>query len=103
MMLHTNIPNQCPQVSTSYTLRFLRYSPDKILNFKVTTERYNRSNQDHNGVAHLHTQPMSLSSFNFLHLMVSEIQPGQTFPAAHPSLWLPWEKTTPAHPLKAVG
>ena len=25
-------PNQCPyQVSTSYTLRFLRYSPDKIL------------------------------------------------------------------------
>ena len=31
---------------------------------------------------------MSLPSINFLHLMVSEIQPGQTFPAAHP----------PAHP-----
>ena len=29
--LHTYTPNQCPyQVSTSYTLRFLRYSPDKL-------------------------------------------------------------------------
>ena len=28
--LHTSLPNQCPyQVSTSYTLQFLRYSPDK--------------------------------------------------------------------------
>ena len=38
----------------------------------------------------LHTytsQPMSLPSINFLQLMVSEIQPGQTFsrrPPAHP-------------------
>ena len=32
MMLHTYTPNQCPyQVSTFYTLRFPRYSPDKIL------------------------------------------------------------------------
>ena len=32
MMLHTYTPNQCPyQVSTSYTLWFPRYSPDKIL------------------------------------------------------------------------
>ena len=32
MTLHTYTPNQYPyQVSTSYTLRFLRYSPDKIL------------------------------------------------------------------------
>ena len=31
MTLHTYTPNQCPyQVSTSYTLRFLRYSPDKL-------------------------------------------------------------------------
>ena len=31
--LYTPIaPNKCPyQVSTSYTLQFLRYSPDKIL------------------------------------------------------------------------
>ena len=29
---HTYTPNQCPyQVSTSYTLRFPRYTPDKIL------------------------------------------------------------------------
>ena len=32
MPLHTYTPNQCPyQISTSYTLRFLKYSPDKIL------------------------------------------------------------------------
>ena len=31
-MLHTYTPNQCPyQVSTSYTLRFPKYSPDKTL------------------------------------------------------------------------
>ena len=31
MRLHTCTPKQCPyQVSTSYTLRFLRYSPDKL-------------------------------------------------------------------------
>ena len=31
MTLHTFTPNQCPyQVSTSYTLRFLSYSPDKV-------------------------------------------------------------------------
>ena len=32
MRLHTYTPNQCPyQVSTSYTLQFLRYRPDKLL------------------------------------------------------------------------
>ena len=32
MTLHTYSPNQCPyQVSTSYTLWFLRYSPDKLI------------------------------------------------------------------------
>ena len=31
MMLHTYIPNRCPyQISTSYTLWFLRYSLDKV-------------------------------------------------------------------------
>ena len=30
--MHTYTPNQCPyQVSTSYTLGFMRYNPDKIL------------------------------------------------------------------------
>ena len=32
MMLHTYTPNQClHQISTSYSLQFPRYSPDKIL------------------------------------------------------------------------
>ena len=36
-------PNQCPYpVSTSYTLRFLRYSPDKIFKLKVTAARSNQ-------------------------------------------------------------
>ena len=38
MTLHTYPPNQCPyKVSTSYTLQFVRYSPDKIFKLKVTT------------------------------------------------------------------
>ena len=48
-------PNKCPyQISTSYTLRFPRYSPDKIFKLKVTTGRSkvkSRSDQDN---AHLH-------------------------------------------------
>ena len=36
------------------------------------------SNQGHTTMLHIYTtQPMSLSSINFLHLTVSEIQPGQ--------------------------
>ena len=35
---HLHPPNQCPyQVSTSYTLQFPRYSPDKVIQVKVTT------------------------------------------------------------------
>ena len=39
MTLHTYTPYQ---VSTSYTLWFLRYSPDKIFKLKVTTARSNQ-------------------------------------------------------------
>ena len=136
MTLHTYTPNQCPQqVSTSHTLRFPRYSPDKILKVKVTTVRSKVKSRSDHDVAHLqplnnipcqvstsytlwlpryspdkifklkvttprsnqgqtmtlHTytpQPMSLPSMNFLHLTVSEIQPGQTIsrrPPARPS------------------
>ena len=86
MTLHTYTPNQCPyQVSTSYTLRFLRYSPDKIFKLKVTTARSKVKSRSHHDVAHLHPQPMSLPSINFLHLTVSEIQPGQTFSRRLPS------------------
>ena len=48
-------PNWCPyQVSTSDTLWFPRYSPDKIFKLKVTTARSKvKSRSDHN-IAHLH-------------------------------------------------
>ena len=83
-------PHQCPyQVSTSYTLRFPRYRPDKIFKFKVTTAR---SNQGQTMMLHTYTsQPMSLPSINFLHLTVSEIQPGQTFSRRLP-MRTPWGK-----------
>ena len=146
MTLRTYTPNQYPyQVSTSYTLRFPRYSPDKILEVKVTMARSNVKSRSHHDVGHLHPltnvptkyqlptpysfrdiartrfsnsrslqqgqrsnqgqtmtlhtytfQPMSLPSINFLHLTVSEIQPGQTFPpAARPPIGAPWVKTIP--------
>ena len=48
-------PNQCPyQVSTSYTLRFPRYSPDKIFTLKVTTARSQVKSRSDHDVAHLH-------------------------------------------------
>ena len=55
MTLHTYTPNQCPyEVSTSYTLQFLRYSLDKILYVKVTTARSKVKSRSHDDVAHLH-------------------------------------------------
>ena len=48
-------PNQCSyQVSPSYTLRFLRYSPDKIFKLKVTTARSKDKSRSDHDVAHLH-------------------------------------------------
>ena len=45
--------NQHPyQVSTSYTLKFLRYSPNKIFNLKVNMSR---SNQGHTMMMHTYT------------------------------------------------
>ena len=55
MTLHTYTPNQYPyQVSTSYTLRFPRYSPDKIFKLKVTTARSKVKSRSDHDVAHLH-------------------------------------------------
>ena len=80
MTHHTYTTNQYPyQVSTTYTLQFLRYSPDKIFKLKVTTARSSVKSRSHYDVAHLHPQPMPLPSIFFLHLTVSEIQSGQTF------------------------
>ena len=46
-------PNLCPyQVSTSDTLSFLKYSPDKIFKLKVTTAR---SNQEHHAMGENNT------------------------------------------------
>ena len=36
--------------------------------------------RSHHDVAHLHPQPIFPPSINFLHLIVSEKHPGQTFP-----------------------
>ena len=53
MTLHTYTSNQCSyQVSTSYALLFMSYSPDKILKVKVTTAR---SNQGHTMTLHTYT------------------------------------------------
>ena len=50
--------NQCPyQVSTSYMLRFLRYSLDKIFKLKVTTARSKVKSRSHHDAAHL--QPLT--------------------------------------------
>ena len=54
MMLHTYTPKQCPyQVSTSYTLQFLRYSPDNLYRLR-SLQQGQRSNQGHiMTIAHL--------------------------------------------------
>ena len=55
MTLHTYTPNQCPHpVSTSYTLWFPWYSPDKIFKLKETTARSKVKSRSHHDVAHLH-------------------------------------------------
>ena len=55
MTLHTYTPDQCPyQVSTSYKLRFLRYTPDNIFKHKVTTASSKVKSKSHHDVAHLH-------------------------------------------------
>ena len=42
------------QVSTSYTLQFLRYSPDKIFKLKVTAARSKVKSWSDHDAAHLH-------------------------------------------------
>ena len=49
-------PNQCPsyQVLNSYTLRFLRYSPDKMFKLKITRVRAKVKSRSHQDDADLH-------------------------------------------------
>ena len=53
MTLHTYTPNQCPyQILTSYTLRFLRYSPGQDF---IGQGHYGKvKSRSHHDVAHLH-------------------------------------------------
>ena len=81
--LHTYTPNQCPyQVSTSYTLQFLRYSPDKIFKLKVTTAR------------------SKVKSRSYKHFPVGRL-PDR--PDPRPPIQTSWVKTIPCQPLRAVG
>ena len=66
----TKVPTK---TSTSYTLQFSRYGPDKIFKVKVTTTRSKVKSRLNYDVAHLHPQPMSLPSINTLPLIVTEI------------------------------
>ena len=53
-------PNQCPyQVSTSDTIRFLRYSPDKIFKLKVKS-------RSHLDIAHLQPPTNDLTKYQLL-------------------------------------
>ena len=49
----------------------------------VTTARLNVKSRSHHDTAHLHPHSMSPPCLNFLHIMVSDIQPGQDLAPAH--------------------
>ena len=60
-------PNGCPKkVLTSYTLQFLRYSPDKILNVKVTIARSNVKSRSQHGIAQPQLPTNVPTKFQFL-------------------------------------
>ena len=88
-------------VSTKYQLPtphgFQDIARTRFLNSR-SLKQGQRSNQGHTMTLHSYTpQPMSLPSINFLHFMLSEIQPRQTFSrrplaclTARPPIWTPW-------------
>ena len=56
MTLYTYNPYQYPyQISTFYTLQTLTYSPEKILNLKVTTALSKVKSRSHHDVGYLHS------------------------------------------------
>ena len=88
---------------TSYTLQFLRYSPDKIFKLKVTTARSKVKSRSDHDIAHLHLLTNIPTKYQLLHLPVSEIQPRQIFsrrppdrPPSHPDTV--GENNTPTGP-----
>ena len=103
-------PNQCPyQVSTSYTLQFPRYSPDKIFKLKVTAARSKVKSRSEHDVAHL--QPLSNvptkyqlpTPYGFWDTARTNYFPPPACPDARPPIRTPWVKTIPRQPLRAVG
>ena len=96
MTLHTYTPNQCPyQVSTSYTLWFLRYSPDKIFKLKVTTAR-SKVTPSHCTPTPPNQCPYQVSTSYTLQILT--YNPDKLFPAArppdhYPLIRIPWVKT----------
>ena len=99
------LTNQCPyQVSTSYTLRFPRYSPDKIFKLKVTTARSKVKSRSDHDVAHLHltnvpTKYQLPTPYSFWDTARINFFP----PHTRPPIRTPWVKTIPRQPLRAVG
>ena len=103
----TKIPTKY-QLPTPYSFRDIaqtRFSNSRSL------RQGQRLHQGQTMMLHTYTSyPMPLPSINFLHLTVSEIQPGQTFsrrpharPPAQTPIQTPWVKTIPRQPLRAVG
>ena len=89
----TNVPAKY-QLPTPYGCRDIartRFSNSRSL------RQGQKSNQGQTMTLHTYTpQPMSLPSMNFLHLTVSEIQPGQSIsrqPPDRPPIRTPWVKT----------
>ena len=101
----TTPPNQCPyQVSTSYTLRFQRYSPDKIFKLKVTTARSKvKSRSDHERCTTTPPNQCPYQVSTSYTLWFLRYSPDKLFPAARPPIRTPWVKTIPQQPLRAVG
>ena len=106
----TTPPNQCPyQVSTSYTLRFPRYSPDKIFKLKVTTARSKVKSRSDHDVAHLHpltnvpTKYQLPTPYGFWDTARTNYFPPPARTPARPPIRTPWVKTIPRQPLRAVG
>ena len=96
--------NQCPyQVSTFYTLRFLRYRLDNIFKLKVTMAR---SNKCHTMTLYTHTPPTNVSTmyqlptpYDFLHIAQKNLFPSPT----HPSIRTLWVKTIPTLPTQLLN
>ena len=107
----TTPTNQCPyQVSTSYTLQFPRYSPDKIFKLKVTTTRSKVKSRSDHDTAHLYpltnvpTKYQLPTPYGFWDTARTNYFPPPALrPPGRPPIWTPWVKTIPRQPLRAVG